>query len=329
MSKLAVVVTTIQSPTKAITNVAELLGKTFDFVIIGDRKSPADFFVKDTSYYSIEKQSKMDYAIMKMLPDNHYARKNLGYLVAIENGAEAILETDDDNSPLQDFGRNLSLEVQGELVTASGWFNVYRNFTDEVIWPRGFPLEQINHEIKAKRADVVRKCPIQQYLADGNPDVDAVYRLTHPFKKIRFGQRRPVILDHKTLCPYNSQNTATFLEAFPLLYLPSFVSFRMTDIWRSLVGQIILWSKGWHVSFHSPTVEQDRNEHNLIKDFELEIPGYLNNQRIVDILSAISLSGSMGNRLFQAYDSLRQEGLVPEKEMPLVESWLKDLERAA
>ena len=126
MSKYAVVVTTIQSPTKAVTDVAKKLGKTFDFVIIGDRKSPPDFYVEHADYYGMEEQKRMAHALGKVLPENHYARKNIGYLVAAQRGAELILETDDDNRPLQDFGDNLRNEVEGELFTAPECHGVLR-----------------------------------------------------------------------------------------------------------------------------------------------------------------------------------------------------------
>lgn len=326
MGKHAVVITTIQSPTKAIINISKQLGKSFDIVIIGDKKSPPDFSVKDARYFSIDKQKNIDSKLAQILPYNHYARKNIGYLIAIKNGAQLILETDDDNIPYETFGMDLNPEVEGELITARGWFNVYKEFTSEHIWPRGFPLERLNHEIINNRKTCTKKCYIQQFLADKNPDVDAIYRLTQPYKEIDFTQRRPVILAQGTICPFNSQNTLAYKEVFPLLYLPSYVSFRMTDIWRSFISQVIMWSKGWLVSFHSSTVYQERNIHNLIKDFELEIPGYLKNQLIIDILNSISFSGSIGNRLYQAYEHLRKEEIVREEELNLIENWLKDLE---
>ncbi len=327
MDRNAVVITTIQSPTKAVIDIANLLGKTFSIVIIGDKKSPADFSVENASFYSVENQKHLNFSLSKLLPYNHYARKNIGYLIAVKNGAELILETDDDNIPYHDFGINLDIEVEGELITASGWFNVYKEFTSTHIWPRGFPLERINQKAAIQRIDCTRKCHIQQFLADRNPDVDAIYRLTKPFAEINFKKRKPVILGQGTICPFNSQNTLTFKEAFPLLYLPSYVSFRMTDIWRSLISQVIMWSMGCFLSFHSSTVYQERNIHNLINDFELEIPGYLKNQIIIDILNSLSFSGSLGNRLYQAYESLIKEKITNEQELVLVENWLKDLDK--
>src|SRR5438270_335676 len=75
-------------------------------------------------------------------------------------------------------------------------------------------------------------CPIQQGLADENPDVDAIYRLAFPLP-LTFRTDRRIALGGSAWCPFNSQNTTWTREAFPLLYLPSYCSFRMTDIWRS------------------------------------------------------------------------------------------------
>ena len=48
----------------------------------------------------------------------------------------------------------------------------------------------------------------------------------------------------------------------------------MTDIWRSFVAQRILQENDWAVLFHAPTVSQERNEHDLMRDFADEVPGY-------------------------------------------------------
>ena len=119
--------------------------------------------------------------------------------------------------------------------------------------------------------------PIQQGLANQNPDVDAIYRLVLPLP-LDFVEAAPVALGKGAWCPFNSQNTTWWSEAFPLLYLPFHCSFRMTDIWRSFVAQRIAWENGWSILFHNATVFQERNEHSLIRDFEEEIPGYLNNR---------------------------------------------------
>ena len=66
----------------------------------------------------------------------------------------------------------------------------------------------------------------------------------------------------------------------------------MTDIWRSFIAQRIAWENNWHVLFHAPTVWQERNAHNLMRDFADEIPGYLHNRSIGDALERLDLAAS-------------------------------------
>ncbi len=114
------------------------------------------------------------------------------------------------------------------------------------------------------------------------------------------------------------------------MYLPSFVSFRMTDIWRSFVAQRCLWELGYGVVFHAPEMFQDRNPHNLMRDFEQEIPGYLGNEGIRSVLEGLSLNTGaeeVGNNCHRCYQALVEAGFVPAEEMPLLDMWLSDLSR--
>ena len=171
-------------------------------------------------------------------------------------------------------------------------------------------------------------CPIQQGLANEDPDVDAIYRLLLPLP-ICFRTDRRLALGRGTWCPFNSQNTAWFPAAYPLMYLPSYCSFRMTDIWRSFVAQRIAWENGWSVLFKGPDVYQQRNEHNLMKDFSDEISGYLNNRKIGTQLDALKLEAgpeNLGANLIRCYEELVRLELVGGKEMDLVKAWVMDLE---
>jgi hypothetical protein len=47
----------------------------------------------------MEAQRESADCLPKLLPENHYARKNLGYIRAVRLGAESIFDTDDDNAP--------------------------------------------------------------------------------------------------------------------------------------------------------------------------------------------------------------------------------------
>jgi len=246
-------------------------------------------------------------------------------------GAEAIFETDDDNAPLPGWTPRPPKAV-ARRVRANGWFNVYRCFSADQIWPRGFPLEYARTaaggDPSAAAAESV-DAPVQQALVNGSPDVDAVWRLLQD-RPFEFVAADSVWLGPATWCPFNSQSTWWFPAAYPLMYLPSRVSFRMTDIWRSFVAQRCLWELGLGVVFHGPDMIQDRNRHDLLRDFEQEIPGYLGNARLCDILLRTNLAGgaNLGENLHRCYEALLAACFIDPQELELVEAWLDDLGRA-
>jgi hypothetical protein len=298
-----------------------------DFILIGDEKSPINFSLKDCDYYSASKQRLLGFELARELPFNHYSRKNIGYLLAMAKGSEVIIESDDDNKPIGNFWDE---RLQNEIPSTyhnEGWINVYRFFSsgNYEIWARGFPLEYIS---KTKNlyvpVVVTNKYPIWQGLANYNPDVDAIYRMTSDFP-VTFRKESPIVLTGKSYHPFNSQNTTWFKESFPLLYLPSYCSFRMTDIWRSFVAQRICQEFGWGILYHNATVIQERNDHNLLNDFKDEIPGYLNNAAIMERLQSLELTGSITDMLITCYRSLVDMGIIGANEMHLLNLWINDI----
>lgn len=331
-AKTAIVVTSISAPNRILKDLATGAKKFgHRFIVIGDRKSPDHFELEGCEFHSLASQAKMDFEFSRLCPERHYARKNIGYLLAYQGGAEWIVETDDDNIPYEEFWEPRPTRGSVAVVTDSRWVNVYRYFTDDLIWPRGLPLDRVQDLVPPYEALTQREVsfPIQQGLADANPDVDAVYRLIYPLPR-SFRKGPGVALGEGAWCPFNSQNTSWMREAFPLLYLPSYCSFRMTDIWRSFVAQRIAWTNGWHILFHQATVTQERNEHNLMNDFKDEIPGYLGNAAIRDALSGLSLKpgvSQMMPNLRLCYEKLVELEFVDAKELGLVDAWIADFKR--
>ena len=331
MPSLVCVLTTIQPPTDCVRGLIETLSPlSATTIVIGDRKGPSDFDLPGTEFHRFVDQPALPLRLAKIVPAAHYARKNIGYLLAIRQRAECIYETDDDNAPLPHWTPREE-RVDAVAVDARPWFNVYRLFTDELIWPRGFPLDKITDPATYRHAAGVSttiRAPIQQGLANGAPDVDAVWRLVldHP---VDFVAGRPsVLLPRGTYCPFNSQTTWWWPAAYPLLYLPSFCSFRMTDIWRSFVAQRCLWELDCGLVFHAAEAYQLRNPHNLIRDFKDEVPGYLENDRICQVLNDCKLTAGephVGANLRVCYEALIAAKIISADEMPLVDAWLADL----
>jgi hypothetical protein len=323
--KRHLVITSISAPNEVLMSFADLCAKEgVSYIVIGDLKSPADFALPGCAFYSVEDQKKLRYRIVKDLPFRHYARKNLGYLIAAEDGADLILETDDDNFARKEFFEQLPVATDCADFRDKGWLNIFDHFSDENIWPRGFPLEGILSRRQASPEQRRVEIPIQQGLIDENPDVDAVFRLTRNLP-LNFAPGKYFSLSENTWCPFNSQNTIWYRKAFPLLYLPSHCSFRMTDIWRSLVSQRIAWANGWSILFRSPTVWQERNEHNLLRDFQDEVAGYLNNAKIGAALQGMTMGTGIADNLVACYRMLIDMGLVEQEELNLVECWLHDI----
>jgi hypothetical protein len=328
--KTALVVTSIAPPNAVLGALARGCAEHgFEFIVIGDEKSPADFSLEGCRFYGLAEQRETGLRFAGACPTRHYARKNIGYLLALREGASVIVETDDDNFPGAEFWTERRRRQRVRAIAGAGWLNVYRYFTDANIWPRGLPLDRILADVPPYEslAEAEADCPVQQGLADENPDVDAIYRLALPLPQ-SFRKDRRVALGRNAWSPFNSQNTTWWRDAFPLLYLPAHCSFRMTDIWRSFVAQRILWANDWAVLYHEPTVRQERNEHNLMRDFRDEVPGYLNNTAIAEALDKLSLepgADKLTENLRVCYEQLVRMELVGREELDLIEAWAADL----
>ncbi|MDP4623693.1 MAG: STELLO glycosyltransferase family protein [Akkermansiaceae bacterium] len=324
----SLVVTSINAPTAAVKELASgSLEHGWDFIMAGDSKSPTDFSLDGCRFLSLEAQRGSGFSMAKICPERSYTRKNLAYLEAMASGADVIVETDDDNHPLDEFWQSRVGEIECKPVAHDGWVNAYGYFTEEFIYPRGLPLKYARDAVPEGGGMETVFCPVQQGLADSDPDVDAVYRMLFPLPFHFEKNSTPVLLRDGAWCPFNSQNTTFQKCAFPLLYLPAECSFRMTDIWRSFVAQRILQARGMGVLFHSPTVWQDRNDHDLQKDFTDELPGYNHNAEMREALVSLRLDDSMTSvaMLELCYQELIRRGWVGQGEEKLLTAWIADL----
>ena len=290
--KTLLVITSINKPNKNIISCdLNCKKKNWSFVVIGDKKSPKRYDLKYGDFYSTRDQKNLKFNFSKICNFNSYARKNIGYLISIKNESDVIVETDDDNFPYQRFFSAKNKSHTAKLIkNKTKWINIYNLFYKKktFCWPRGIPLNEIHNDKirlgKSKKSNFF----LQQGVCEGNPDVDAIYRLTN--KKINIKFKDGVKINtNKSLVTTNSQNTIWFKEVFPLMYLPVTCTMRCTDIWRGLVTQKILHNDNQSILFFGTTMRQDRNDHDLMKDFADETPMYLLNSKINSILSQLKL----------------------------------------
>ena len=298
-----IVVTTINEPTEQIGKLSKIKG--FQLLVVGDKKTNQNWSYPNVIYLNIQDQYNLNYKSYKSTPFNSYTRKNIGYLYAIENGAKYIYDTDDDNAPiLSDLTKYFDIDKTtkyGMIVNNNGnnnessfnmnIINPYAHFGQPTIWPRGYPLSKIHLNYDNQYlCGQLKPSIVQQGLVNGDPDVDAIFRLTKTMNykrpNITFDQTSPSLqIPTFTFTPYNSQNTLFHYKAFWSLYLPKSVTFRLTDIWRSYWSQRLLWLIDSTVSFYPPNAIQIRNSHSYLNDFKEEQNMYTQTEDLIQFLS--------------------------------------------
>jgi hypothetical protein len=334
-----VVITTIHPPTPAILGYIGV--PSVDVIVVADRKTPAAAYEGlDCEFLSLDRQRALAPGFDALLPHDHYARKNMGYLHAIRAGYGVIVESDDDNIPRANWA-SASLrpqEVPGSIhfvVGGSRSVNPYRLFTERHVWPRGLPLCRVLHDDARERTTPVESAgffgdvSIIQGLADGDPDVDAIFRLTSPesLRPLTFAQTGAYYKLAPTACaPANTQNTVwRDRRDFPLLYLPGFVSFRFCDILKMYIAQAFVRREGRSLAFQGATVFQDRNPHDRFADYLEECEMYRHVDRLIALLEETVDSRAIppGPCGLQAlYGRLVAEGIVGDaRELPLLRAW--------
>lgn len=323
----AIVLTTIHPPGEAVRAFAGVAGHRL--IVVGDRRTPVDWACPGAEYLAPDRPTGAG-RLFPLLPFDHYGRKMLGYLRALESGAAVLVDTDDDNFPKPGWSFPPFDGRFRRLRGDRGFVNIYRLFTGLRIWPRGFPLELVRGDapIEFEPGTAETRVGAWQGLVDGDPDVDAIYRLTVG-EPCTFAPGEPVTLGPGTHCPFNSQNTAFRREIFPLLYLPVHVSFRFTDILRGMVAQPIMAAAGFRLGFTAANAVQRRNPHDPMLDFVQEIPMYRHARRALEIASAETRPhASMSDNLVATYRALRAEAIVEDAELAPLEAWLDEVGRA-
>lgn len=318
------IITTINHPTSAI---KKLVDSGLHVVVVADKKTPADWTCKGCCFLSVEQQLQMNYKIIKQLPWNHYCRKNIGYLYAIEHGATIIYDTDDDNILDCDQLSILPSTCSHMMVCSSstGVMNPYAYFGQKTVWPRGFPLEYVRRNNGCTMQQQSCHPLIQQGLVDNDPDVDAIFRLTREMP-IFFEKSEPISLNVGTMAPFNSQNTIFHYDAFWGLAIPVSAAFRVSDIWRGYWVQRLLWDIGGNLSFTQAAVVQERNIHDFLKDYQDELDLYSHAGTLIKFLRQWnSESPNLGDRILDLHQALIANNFFGTKELDFMKAWLEDL----
>lgn len=279
-TKKAIITTTINEPTKALIAFAEICVKDdWKMFIVGDKKTPHESYKEFCEKYEgaviyITPEDQESTPALKELSDligwNCIQRRNFGLIAAYKWGAEVIATIDDDNIPTKDWGKVVRVGDSFGMTT----FKVDTPVFDPIspafpqLWHRGFPVQLIHKRVLKQPQLLTRRLLVQADLWDGDPDIDAICRISHK-PDARFKPNALHYTGDKPM-PFNSQNTFLSREIIRDYFLFPHIG-RMDDIWAAYYVQA---KHGDCVAFYRPTVFQERNEHDLVKDLENEMFGY-------------------------------------------------------
>jgi len=335
MYKTCIIITTINSPTTAIIEYSKIQNITL--IIVCDIKTPIKEYSNiNCVLLTLEQQQKLYPTLYNILPFNHYCRKNIGYIYAIKNNYDIIIDTDDDNIPNDIFFENINTNFNNytkKIITNTKYINIYKLFSSQHIWPRGYPLKEINNNNVFDLKDYDESnIGIIQGLVNGDPDVDSIYRLTSNNDKENFkfnNSKNMFVLNYDTYCPANTQNTYWLNKnIFYLLYIPSYISFRFCDILKMYIAQRYIKKNNLRLSFIEPTVFQIRNQHNLIKDFNDEIDMFMNTDKLIELLDNLDINNEEID-LIHIYKLLIDNNIIKNNnELDILYEWnnlIKDI----
>jgi len=314
--KFAIVTTTINNPTLLDDYAADSLNSGYgnlSFIVVGDKKTDpaAKGFVNGLNekypfeFIYMDPNDQISYlkkypSLETFLPWNCVQRRNVGILYAYEKKADIIITIDDDNFiAVPGFLDGHALvDSQNDikhLKSDSKWLNICDFLEDKnerEFFVRGFPIsERKMSRLPKYECQLNRKVVVNGGLWLGDPDIDAITRLTSPIDVYKYSRNDNFALDKDVWCPFNSQNTALSSEVIPAYFLSPHIG-RFDDIWASYFVKRVADYFNHSIAFGFPLVKQERNDHNLWNDLELELFGNKNTERLVEWMRSAKITGN-------------------------------------
>jgi len=262
--------------------------------VIPDKKTPSSIFERAAALSSrglkvtcpsLDEQDSYLRRIgfsPQLIPYNSDNRRNVGYLMALESGADFMISIDDDNFCLLDkdfFGGHKVVcddFVTGTIVNSSTeWYNVCNLLELDrpvTTYARGFPYQFRHCSETVQSVQGQARVLVNAGLWLKDPDVDGISWLVNPVHSVRF-KGRSVILGAHAWSPINSQNTALHRDAIVCYYfvrmgysLAGIPIDRYGDIFSGYFLEACVRHMGHAVRFGTPIADHRRNSHNYMND---------------------------------------------------------------
>ncbi|MBI4500794.1 MAG: hypothetical protein HY700_06490 [Gemmatimonadetes bacterium] len=302
-----------------------------DVIVIPDRKTPASVAERCAALTkrgwrvqcpSLEEQERYLGrlgAFGRLVPYNSDNRRNVGYLMALERGAEFVISIDDDNFPLPDvdFIAEHAVVCGGErelsVVTSSaGWFNICEMLKLEpasLVYPRGFPYNRRHQKNDSQIAIERGQVRLNAGLWLSEPDLDGLTWLIAPVRATG-DSGKSLVLGGNTWSPINTQNTALHRDVLPSYYflrmgypVAGMPIDRYGDIFSGYFSQACVRHLGHRIRVGTPVADHRRNSHNYMADATRELACIWTLEELTAWLREVKLEGKTYG---EAYASLSE-----------------------
>jgi hypothetical protein len=289
-------------------------------IVIPDRKSPRELYLKCASLCrdgfrivcpDLPEQERYlsrlgDFA--GLIPYDSDNRRNIGFLMALETGADVIVSLDDDNycqvgTP---FFREYALVNMPpanfrSVDSEHGWFNpcdLLEMEPQHSVYPRGFPYSarhQTSPLVFSNQEGLIR---MNAGLWLDEPDLDAITWLATPVRARRF-RGESVTLGSDTWAPINTQNTSLHRDLLVAYYfvrmgyaIAGLTIDRYGDIFSGYFCQACVHHFGHRVRLGTPVAVHRRNSHDYLRDLGRELACVWILEDLVPWLRELRLEGS-------------------------------------
>lgn len=273
-----IVTTTINPPTEAVRLYDAL--PDWHLIVVGDLATPPDYRLARGTYMSPADQEAIDKELSALIGWNCIQRRNLGFVLAWQMGADIVATVDDDNIPYPTWGQQV---WAGEQIDATVYATDLPAF-DPVgatnyphLWHRGYPLQLLPLRDYGRASRETVTVDVQADFWDGDPDIDAICRMQFAPECDFDAALFPIA--STAISPFDSQNTFVTRRWLPEYFMFPFVG-RMDDIWAAYHLQ----AQGARVVYGPPSVRQERPPRDPIIDLRREYLGYENNLALVESL---------------------------------------------
>jgi hypothetical protein len=273
------------------------------FIVIADKKTPPALYAKcqqlkrsgfDALCPSLDEQEnylKRFGSLASLIPFNSDNRRNIGYLMALESGGEALISLDDDNYCHHGgkvYGEYMVVCRAAETLPAvhsdNGWYNICELLELEPnarVYPRGYPYQRRNRDGKVTLQQETGEVRLNAGLWLGEPDLDAMTWLVTPVRAQAF-PGPSVLLGGTTWSPINTQNTSLHRDLIVSFYFVAMGHVigghpieRFGDIFAGYFCQKCVRHFDQRIRVGAPVAVHKRNPHDYFTDLQQELGSIL------------------------------------------------------